>query len=73
MTKKTFKKSTEDIIKLLEKGHTQWEVYKMGYPFGTVRYHYQRLYKPKQFKKFMANHKERMRKRQLSTRKLKAD
>ncbi len=66
----TIKEKTHKIIKLLKKGHTQWEVHKMGYPFGTVRYHYQKMYKPEQFEKFMAKHKDRMKKRYKHDRKL---
>lgn len=55
--------NTRNIIRNLKNGKTQWEVHKMGYPFGTVRYHYQRLFKPKEFEKFMQKHKERMKKR----------
>ena len=56
-------KQREEIVSLLTEGKTQWEVHKMGYPFGTVRYHYQKLFRPKQHKKFIERHKERMRER----------
>lgn len=56
-------KKTEEIIKLLKSGKTQTEVANMGYPFGTVRYHYQKLFQPKKFERFMKQHKARMKKK----------
>ena len=60
-----------NIIKHLKAGKTQWEVHKMGYPFGTVRYHYIKLFKPDQHAKFMERHKEKQRAKraELSTQK----
>lgn len=62
---KTFSKKTKQIIKHLESGKTQTEVRDLGYPFGTVRYHYQRLFKPKKFERFMKKHKDRIKKRRM--------
>lgn len=50
--RQTSEKSKE-IIKLLQDGKKQSEVQSLGYPIATVRYHYRKLYKPKQFKKFI--------------------
>jgi hypothetical protein len=64
------KEKNKKIISLLKRGKTQWEVHKMGYPFGTVRYHYMKMYKPEQFESFMKKHKERMKKRYKADTKL---
>lgn len=63
-----YKKTTQEIIDYLISGKTQWEVHRLGYPFGTVRYHYQRLFRQKQFKRFMIGHKERVKARWEKTR-----
>ena len=70
---KNMKQSTKEIIELLKQGHTQWQVHKTGYPFGTVRYHYQKMFKPKQFSKFMESHKIRVRIHWEKTKELQAE
>lgn len=57
------KKKTHKIIELLTEGKTQTEIANMGYPFGTVRYHYQKMFHPKKFERFMSKHKARIRQR----------
>lgn len=58
-TKKTtekqrpIKKSSQEIIKLLEQGRSQRSIALMGYPESTVTYYYRKLYKPKRLKRFI--------------------
>ena len=67
--------STKKIISLLKKGHSQYEVHKMGFPWGTVRYQYQKLFEPKKHEQFLDKFREYRKKRyqekKLSTRKSK--
>lgn len=51
---KKIAKQREEIVALLTKGKSRWEVYKLGYPWSTIRYHYDKLYRPKKHKKNLA-------------------
>jgi len=46
-------KKSEDIITLLKTGKKQIELFNLGYPKGTVRYYYRKLFKPSKHKRFI--------------------
>ena len=64
------KESTKEIIKHLEEGKlTQTEITALGYPFGTVRYWYQKMYQPKKFERFMNRHKRKAKQKRVAEKK----
>lgn len=47
------KKSSKEIIELLEQGVSQRQIAKKGYPESTIRYYFMKMHKPEQFKEYI--------------------
>lgn len=47
------KKTTQKIVALLQKGHSQRKIALMGYPLSTVRYQARKMNNPKAHAKFL--------------------
>lgn len=47
------KKTSKEIIELLEQGVSQRQIAKKGYPESTIRYYFMKMHKPKQFTEYI--------------------
>lgn len=52
------KKSSKEIIELLQQGVSQRQIAKKGYPESTVRYYFMKMHRPKKFKQYIARVQE---------------
>jgi hypothetical protein len=64
------KKSTNKLIAHIEKGLTQTEIVKKGFPLSTVRYHFRRIKNPKMHEKLLKRHNKARREKYLESKEL---